>query len=442
MPALFSSFSKSSKADWVELIHKELKGASADTLQKFNRVEEISLPAYFHLEDAGEPFADPGQAPFTRGTHPESNDWMIGSCFRIENKETTNRQLLDALMRGTTALVLHATNEQDIDFNLLLKDVGLEFIFTTFYPATEAQAIAFAERAGSFPSAIVWKRTASWVKQASEAKNLAIKPFAVNGYAVNQTGATTWQELSISLAEGHEYLVEQLELGLTIDEAAANIHFVFGIGNKYFYEIAKLRAFRTAWSRIVAEYNPGNPNSCGAFITAKTGFMHVSLKDPYTNLLRQSTEAMSAVIGGVDQLVVQPYDWHAVNQNPDFSRRMATNISLLLKEESYLGIVVDPAGGSYAIDELTKAIAERAWAGFQEIERNGGLDTPAVTVQLSQEIKEKADQRLQLVREKQQTLIGINAFPNPQTVDNTWQPLPEGWNHLPVLIIEHHLQEA
>ncbi len=177
-------------------------------------------------------------------------------------------------------------------------------------------------------------------------------------------------------------------------------------------------------------------------MTAKTGFMYVSLQDPYTNLLRQTTEAMSAVLGGIDQLVIQPFDWYSTKPNFTFSRRMATNISLLLKEESYLDIVIDPAGGSYAIDNLTATIAERAWAGFQEIERNGGLDSIPVRLQLSEAIKEKAEQRMILFNEKQETLIGINTFPNPQTVENEWTDLPTGWNNLPLLIVESHIQKV
>ena len=443
MSALFSSFPKTSKEEWVDLLQKELKGASPDTLQKFNRIEEISLPSYFHREDAPAAFSDPGLAPFTRGTQRENNDWLIGTCFRIGTPKETNAELLDALMKGTTSLVLHATNKAAIDFDQLLAEIGLEFIQTTFYPQTEEQALAFIAKAGTFPSSIVFPRSVSWLKSAAAAtKDLAVKPFAVNAFAVQQVGATTWQELAIALAEGHEYLVEQLELGLTVDEAAANIHFVLGTGNKYFYEISKFRAFRTAWSRIVAEYEPQHTCSQAAYITAKTGFMYVSIKDPYTNLLRQTTEAMSAVIGGANALVIQPFDWYSLKPNVTFSRRMATNISLLLKEESYLSNVIDPAGGSYALDSLTNAITERAWAGFQEIERNGGLDSIPVKLQLSEEIKAKVEQRMTLFNEKKETLIGINTFPNPQTVDNEWHNVPTGWNNLPLLIVETQIQQA
>jgi methylmalonyl-CoA mutase len=440
MSTLFASFPKTSKADWVQLLQKELKGESLDVLQKFNRIEEISFPAYFHHEDRTPAFSDPGLAPYTRGTRADSNNWEIGTCFRIAGETETNKQLLQALMTGTTALVLHAEKEASVDFSALFDGIGLEYIHTTFYAKTTAQAQAFAAFAGNRPSAVVTGNTAEWLATASQAADTPLKPFGVNSYAVQQAGGTTWQQIAIALAEGHDLLISQLEAGLSVTEAAANIHFVFGIGNKYFYEIAKFRAFRTAWSRIVETY--GAENGAPATITAQTGFVHTSLADPYTNLLRQTTEAMSAVVSGADMLVVQPYDWHAAKRQAGFTQRMATNISLLLKEESYLDKVIDPAGGSYALDDLTNAVAERAWASFRWIEANGGIANADVRKTLSAEIAEKAQQRVTLVKEKKESLIGINVFPNPETVDNSWNPLPEAWNGLPALNIETQLQNA
>lgn len=442
MSALFASFPKTSKEAWVQLLQKELKGESLDVLQKFNRVEEIAFPAYFHHEDAPSAFSDPGSFPFTRGSESDTNDWHIGTCFRIQDEKEDNKLLLQALMAGTTALVLHATDDHTIRFNELLENVGLEYIHTTFHARTVEQAKGFSAFIGKNAAVIVADNTDSWISGARAFATSPIRPFTVNAYSVQQAGGTTWQEAAIALAEGHELLVAQLEAGLTTDEAAGNIHFLFGIGNQYFYEIAKFRAFRMAWARIVSEYAPAEEKSAGAHIAAQTGFVHTGLKDPYTNLLRQTTEAMSAVTGGVQQLIVQPYDWYAEQQQLNFTRRMATNISLLLKEESYLDKVIDPAGGSYALDDLTKAVAERAWATFRQIEANGGITSSEIRSQLSQEITEKAQQRLTLIREKKSTLIGINVFPNPETVNNNWQLLPAAWNGLPSLIIESELQKA
>lgn len=438
MSTLFASFQPTSKQEWVELLQKELKGESLDVLQKFNRIEEIILPAYLHREDAPAAFSDPGTVPFTRGNNADSNDWHIGTALRIADEKSTNAEVLKALMDGTTALVLHATSDNEIDFSSLLNEVGLEFIHTTLFAKTSQQAIAFMEFLGNAPGAVVTENTTSWLSSAP--KSETVRPFAVQAMKVQRSGGTTWQEIAIALAEGHDLLVAQLEAGFTVDEASANIHFIVGIGSKYFYEIAKLRAFRTAWARIVEEYNPTSPDALKAFVTTETGFMHTSLKDPYTNLLRQTTEAMSAVVAGVQQLVVQPYDWHATKKDVVFTRRMATNISLLLKEEAYLHSVIDPSGGSYVLDELTQTIAERAWELFREIEANGGL-TPSIP-QLEEAIAEKAAQRLQMVQDKKAVLIGINAFPNPESIETEWNSQPEGWMSVPALIVESLFQPA
>lgn len=440
MSTLFASFNPTSKQEWVELLQKELKGESIDVLQKFNRIEEIILPAYLHREDAPTPFSDPGMKPFTRGNNAESNDWHIGTCFRVSSDEkTVNAEILQALMSGTTALVVHAVSDKPIDFTVLLKDVGLEYIHTTFCAATTDQAVAFLDALGSAPGAVVVENNNKWLTHAASCSNNC-RPFAVQAMKVQRSGGTTWQEIAIALAEGHDLLVAQLEAGLSVDEACANIHFVFGIGSKYFYEIAKFRAFRTAWARIVEIYEPVAPNAMKAFVTAETGFMHTALKDPYTNLLRQTTEAMSAVVGGADQLVVQPYDWHSTQPETPFTRRMATNVSLLLKEEAYLHVVADPAGGSYLLDELTHTIAERAWELFREIEAKGGISVPESISMMEQAISEKAEQRMQLIKDKKALLIGITTFPNPETVTAEWDSFPEGWKSLPALIVESVFQ--
>jgi methylmalonyl-CoA mutase len=153
-------------------------------------------------------------------------------------------------------------------------------------------------------------------------------------------------------------------------------------------------------------------------------------------LLRQTTEALSAVIGGIQSLVIYPYDWMSTEPNESFTRRMATNISLLLKEESYLDKVIDPAGGSYAIEMLTKEIAERTWAEFQRIERHGGISNAEIREELTQEIAAKSDLRKQAVADKLEKLIGINIFPNPESVTAEWTTLPAAWNGLPTLVLE------
>jgi methylmalonyl-CoA mutase len=436
MNDLFSSFHASSKEEWIANLTKELKGESIDTLNKINRVEEITFPSYFHREDQTSTFSDPGLAPYTRGIQSKNNDWTIATAFRITDPKETNREITAALMSGTDHIVLEATNPEAIDFTQLLDQVGLSYIHTTLRAKSIEQISGFLEFVKDAPASIEFADNDALLKSVNPAGYPNKKLFHVDASSVQQAGGTTWQELSIALAEGHELLVKQLDLGLDCDTAAAAIHFTFGIGSKYFFELAKIRAFRTCWAQIVSAYAPQHTCSLAATITARTGFVNTSLKDPYTNLLRQTTEAMSAVLGGVQHLNIQPYDWYSTNPNTPFTRRMATNISLLLKEESYLQVVLDPAGGSYALDSLTETIAERAWSSFQWIERNGSISNAEVRKTLTSEIEEKAAMRRSEIQNKTEKRIGINIFPNPEQINNNWTELPLCWNGLKPLILE------
>ncbi len=441
MDTLFREFPLLKKLDWLETLTKELKGAPISNLHKTNPIEEIAFPSYFHKEDAIPSFSEPGELPYTRGSQAKNNDWNIATPFKIAEEKTTNNEILLALMSGTTSLILHATDENTIDFSILLNEVGMEYISCYFYPKTEQQTTDFLNRYSDFSVAVISEEMNHSMELAKEMSVKKVRPFGINAAQIQQAGGTTWQEIAFALSEGHEVIVQQLEKGLTIDEAASNVHFVFGIGNKYFFEVAKLRAFRTLWTQIIAKYSPVHTCSCAANLLSVTGFLHISLKDPYTNLLRQTTEGMSAIMGGCSALGVYPFDWYAEQQEILFSRRMATNISLILKEESYLDKVIDPAGGSYAIDNLTETISERAWSEFISLENTGGIRTEESKTQFSQQIIERADLRVSRIRSKEDKIIGINLFENPEKKEGNWSTLPTLWNNLESLVLEKSIAE-
>jgi methylmalonyl-CoA mutase len=434
MSDLFSSFQATSLADWENVLLKELKGEPIDKLQKISKIEEITFPAYVHQETFTAQVSDPGAPSFLRGTQNETNNWHVATPFRMQNFEVTNGIILNSLMNGTDALVLEATDANTIDFSKVLNDVGLEYIHTTLVAKTVEQVRDFLNYVGNAPAAVVYPDNAALIPLAENAGKCQL--FTIQGDLVQRAGGSTWQETSIALAEGHDLLVELMDSGLSVDQAASMIGFRLGIGNKFYFEVSKFRAFRAAWSRIVATYEPEHTHAGAANVQAVTGSLHTSLKDPYTNLLRQTTEALSAVIGGIQSLVIYPFDWMSTEPNEAFSRRMATNISLLLKEESYLDKVIDPAGGSYAIEMVTNEIAERTWAEFQRIERHGGISNAGIRAELTEEIAAKADLRKQAVADKAEKLIGINIFPNPESVSAEWMPLPEAWNGLQTLVLE------
>lgn len=412
-----------SKEEWIGLLTKELKGEPIETLHKQDEIEGISFPAYMHKNDAVPVFSDPGLSPYVRGHRKELNEWVI-SCpvyLRNQSDEEANRFVLDQLMKGNTGIYIIAETERAIDFGKLLQDVGLEHIYTTFEARTAEQASAFQQALGTFPGALLAADT--W-------------PIVVNAYAAQQAGANVVQELTVALCEGHDAIVRMLDRGMSIDEVCKNIRFHFGIGTKYLIETAKFRAFRWCWSTLIAAYQPEHECTKSVRIAAISGFTHLSLKDPYTNLLRQTTQAMSAINGGADELVVQPYDAYSSEFNPTFSQRMATNISLLLQEESFFAKVQDVAGGSYAIEHFTNELATNAWEQFKAIEAQGGLDNATALSGLTDQIRATAALRKEHVLNKRDKLIGVNCFPNPKTEQGTWTNVPAGWNNLPTLLLD------
>lgn len=234
---------------------------------------------------------------------------------------------------------------------------------------------------------------------------------AVNSVMLNNSGAYIYQELGYALAWGNEYLNRLVEAGVPVDLAAKKIRFNFGISSNYFMEIAKFRAARMLWADIVKAYNPACDCACKMTAHAETSSFNLTLFDAHVNLLRTQTETMSAAIAGVNSITVTPFDKTYETPN-EFSERIARNQQLLLKEESHMNRIVDPAGGSYYIENLTVAIAQQAWNLFLQVEDEGGMvkAVQAGSVQATINASNKA--RHEAVSKRKEILLGTNQYPN------------------------------
>lgn len=430
MNKLFSDFPKVSKAEWEEKLIKELRGADfEESLIRKNEIEEIIFPTYHHKSDILNSIEVPGSFPYTRGTKSIENNWNIASKIELDDELKANKKALDLLMSGSTALIFDLKKEM-VDWNILFDTIGFEFIQTqlnvtsleqyasllTFFDSKEKCDILYRL---NFISSSSLMASFDKIARLSTGKNLRF--CHVNTFDLQQCGANISQEIGFALSYGHEYLIKLMNLGYTIDQAASSIHFSLGVGNNYFHEIAKIRAFRKLWSKVIKAYNPLRETSFMCHITSETGYMNKSLKDPYTNLLRQTTEAMSAITAGVDTLLINPYDSKShIETNRDLSTRMAINISLVLKEESYFDKVIDPIGGSYSIENLTEIFAEKSWKSFQELDAKGGVFSLNAIDFLREKVNEKAKLRIDYIKSGKQMLIGVNKYPNPQNESNSW----------------------
>jgi methylmalonyl-CoA mutase len=233
----------------------------------------------------------------------------------------------------------------------------------------------------------------------------------VNAANFTNAGSDIVSELAFGLSMGNEYMVQLTERGISSDLAASKISFSFGTGSNYFFEIAKIRAARLLWSLVVSAYKPEKDKSSVMEIHCITSRWNKTIYDPFVNLLRTQTEAMSAVLGGTDSLTVDPFDI-VFRESDEFSERIARNQQLLLKEEAYFDKTADPAGGSWYIEKLTRMIAQYAWELFVEIEEKGGFLSSLKSGLIQKLIKESAKIRTSDVAMKREILLGTNQYPD------------------------------
>lgn len=425
MIGLKNEFQSSSLEEWIDQLKKDLRGEDFSVLLRNDKIEEIEYSTFQHAESGEIAEQSPGHFPFTRGLNTKNNEWSNGFVLTVNSEKESNAKALEILMKGCDLLVFDLSNLKEVNFDNLFQDIQFEYIKTQLLLANSAQMGALK----SYFNEVI-PETISFIQDSYEIRNdesflvqlvtelkenqrFAIQ---VNGFGIQQAGGTTWQEIAFCLSEGHDTLIALMENGLNVDEAAACIHFSVGIGSNYFFEVAKLRALKQNWATIIKAYQPHHNCSYNCEITAQIGFMNKSLKDPYTNLLRQTTETMSAASGGANAIITHPYEACSSNGSSSLSERMALNLSLILKEESYFNQVIDPLGGSYAIEDLTAKIAKKSWALFQQFEKNGGFDKLETKKGFSDEIQQKAAMRLEELKNGSKILIGVNKFPNPDTV--------------------------
>lgn len=396
MKKLFEEFTIPNLEAWKALLAKELKTeAEIDPTAFTEEVEELTIQKIYD---------SPSEITYT--TKKTTNDWQIGVYINVENEEKANQVALKLLNTGANALNFRLSDERNLNLDTLLKNIEVAFIHCFFTVKTDEQASHIQN----------WFAAKSPLFLHSNQQNNY-----VNAYPISSIGGNATQELAFALSEGKNRIANNPQ---------ASIHFNFGIGNNFLVEIAKFRAFGILWDKIKTVYQ----STSNTYITATTGFVNKSLADPYTNLLRQTTEALSAVLGGVDQLVVQPYDALSTEGSSEFAERMAINNALILKEESEINQLIDPFGGSIVIEKITETLCDAAWKLFQQLEEK---DETARLNFLKVEVERIRSKRIELVNSKKHTLVGINKFSNPDTSTLKWKKEIEGYFGMEKLILEN-----
>jgi methylmalonyl-CoA mutase len=416
MSDFYSEFSNISQEEWLKKVSQDLKGKKIDdVLHHSHPIENIEYKSYAFPDDQAQ-HTTPGVAPYIRGGKFNNNGWHIVNAIQNSDAKSMNKSALDLLMGGATGLRIDLSTLDGSDLSTLVTDIGFEHITTTFIYHNKSQFDWLKNLANLYKQGIGTAINAS-------NDNFGLIPNMrnrlIDGTKIQSTGGNITQELAYCLHEGHNILHSLIENeGLTIDEAASQIKFKVGIGGNYFFEIAKLKSLRSLWYNIVNAYSPEHSCSTIAYIEAETSFLNKSLNDPNSNLLRQTTETLSAVVGGIDEMTTLPYNWKAKNPDVSKTQRLATNIALLLKEESYLDKVIDPSGGAYSQEELISSLQTKAWELFLSLEKNG------VNI-LKSEVEKCASKRRELIENKENTLIGVNKHFNLEKNQESWDELSD-----------------
>jgi methylmalonyl-CoA mutase len=436
---LFDQFPGVSYEEWRAKVEADLKGADFNKKLVWRTNEGFNVQPIYRAEDIADLKTTdslPGEFPFVRGTRTD-NDWLTRQEIIADDAKGANEIALDVLNKGVTSLGFTVTEGTKEEIATLLNDIFLpavEVNFTCCPGKALAVATALVEYlkennavetfkgsidynplrkplrhgAGKLDANVI-EQTKAILEVVRPVKNLRV--LSVDSVMLSNSGAYIFQELGYALAWGADWLTQLTEAGLDINEVANRVKFNMGVSSNFFMELAKFRAARMLWAQIVEQYKPTCPCAAKMLCHASTSQFNQTVFDAHVNLLRSQTETMSAALACVDSITVTPFDMPY--KTPDaFSERIARNQQFLLKEESHLDKVVDPAGGSYYVETLTVSIANEAWKLFLDVVENGGFFAQCNEGKVQASVNESSAKRHTDVARRKEILLGTNQYPN------------------------------
>ena len=456
--------------DWQALAEKELRGRLLDDLSR-ETLEGIDVkPLYTQDDTADLPHMGslPGFGPFTRGvkaTMYAGRPWTIRQYAGFSTAEESNafyRRNLSAGQQGVSVAFDLATHRgYDSDHPRVVGDVGkagvaidsvedMKILFDgipldkvsvsmtmngAVIPILASFIVAGEER--GHDKSVLSGTIQNDILKEFMVRNTYIYPpepsmkiisdiidftsnemprfnsISISGYHMQEAGANLVQELAYTLADGREYVRAATQAGMDVDKFAGRLSFFFAIGMNFFMEIAKLRAARTLWHRVMTDFEAKSERSKMLRTHCQTSGVSLQEQDPYNNVIRTAYEAMSAVLGGTQSLHTNALD-EAIALPTDFSARIARNTQLVLQEETGVTDVVDPLAGSYYVESLTNELVEKAWALMEEVEEMGGM-TKAVTSGMPKlRIEESAARRQAMIDRGEEVIVGVNKYRKEQ----------------------------
>ena len=452
--------------DWRALAVKELRGKALDDLM-WQTPEGISIkPVYTakDLENLEDVESLPGFEPFMRGvraTMYTNRPWTIRQYAGFSTAEESNEFFRKALAGGQSGLSVAfdlATHRgYDSDHPRVVGDVGkagvaidsvedMKNLFdgipldkmsvsmtmngavlptlASYIVAAEEQGVSQDKLSGTIQNDILKEfmvrntyiyppapsmRIVKDIITYTSSEMPKFNSISISGYHMQEAGATCVQELAFTLADGLEYVRTAVDSGLDIDKFAGRLSFFFCVGMNFFMEIAKLRAARLLWARIVHQFDPKDPKSLMLRTHCQTSGVSLTEQDPYNNVIRTAYEAMSAVLGGTQSLHTNSFD-EAIALPTEFSAKIARNTQLILAEETGVAKVVDPLAGSYYIESLTSSLANAAWNIIQEVEEMGGMTKAVEAGMPKMQIEASAARKQARVDQGEEVIVGVNKY--------------------------------
>ena len=435
-------------AAWKALVEKDLKGkpfsALVTTVDESLRLE----PLYTKANQVDESVVGvPGSAPYVRGTSPlgkSERGWIVRQEYDDPRMDVSRDAIADDLAKGAEGLWIRMGIDHGVrvltagDLGVVLESVDLARTSLCLEAGSDvlpvaSALIALADSRGVARHALVGCFGADplgtlastgrlpnglegSIRDAHELAVFAtketpnVRALLANSRPYSDAGATAAQELGWTIATGVVYLRRLVDAGLSVDDASRQIQFALSVSGPFFVDIAKLRAARWLWSKVVAA-SGGGADAQAMELHARTATYSLSARDPWVNMLRTTTEGFAAAVGGADSLATSPFD-AVLGPSDELARRVARNLQVVLRDEANLHRVADPAGGSYFVESLTEQLARAAWAEFVAVEGAGGMHQALALGVIARELETTTERRVADLRKRKTPLVGVSEFPN------------------------------
>ncbi len=424
---LFNNFQHHNKAQWKQQVIKDLKGKDFDEMLLWRVDENVSVNAYYNQEDTlGIPIKSIQQAQNQR----VNGSWQYRELIKFTNGKECNSLIINSLLAGAKSFSvdLSGVHEWEVEVKELLRNIKLSD--TPFFFKVENNCLGLINalqqiapyhwKGGiNYNGLALWMTKGIWqetywndlgvilrkVQNYSQFKTLIIE-----GQHFHSAGANVGQELAYTLASAIETIDRLSEQDFTLQEIVQKMEFSISVGTSYFIEISKIRALKFLWKKILTEgYGLEESELPPISVHCQTSVFYNAAITPHTNMLRATTESMSAIIGGCDALTINAFDENYKESN-EFSRRIARNISIILKEESYFDKVIDPSAGSYFIENFTLKITHVALQLLEELENQGGIMKAFKKNFIQNEITKNFEAKENDLIAGKTTMVGVNKF--------------------------------